>query len=178
MYIPSDDYSKAIYLHKNGKSKEAVEILKKLTQSNPNDVYYKDTLAQILCESGRADEAVKIYRQFCNEKSNSLIRVDFAKALLESDNDLDYAISILESTKYADYLNSEIFRLLAKAYGKKGRRGLAFFMLAQEQMLLQNYQMAYNLLKNCIKIMDKKTEAPYIKKAEYLKTLIERQLRI
>lgn len=172
--IPQEDYPKAIYLHKKGKSKEAIEILKKIVARKPNDVYYKETLAQMLSESGNPSEAIKYYKQIYSPKSHVLIKVDYAKALVQ-EKQADSAIKILETAKYEDRFNPEIFRLLANAYGQKGRQGLSFFMLAQEQMLLQNYHMAYELLKNSLKLMDKKTEVSYIKKAQYFKQLLERE---
>lgn len=172
--IPQEDYPKAIYLHRRGKSKEAMEILKKIVEKVPKDVYYKETLAQILNESGNPSEAIKYYKQIYNSKSHVLIKVDYAKALVQ-EKQADFAIKILEAAKYEDQFNPEIFRLLANAYGQKGRQGLSFFMLAQEQMLLQNYRMAYELLKSSLQLMDKKTESSYIKKAQYFKQLLERE---
>jgi predicted Zn-dependent protease len=173
--ISADEYPKAIRLHQAGKSNEAVGIMKKLIAEFPDDIYYKDTLAQILCESGKAADAVNIYRKFCNEKSHVLLKIDFAKALLEADTDVDRAISILEAAKYVDCFNDEIFRLLAKGYGKKGKRGIAFLMLAREQILLQNYDRACELLEQCLRESDKKTETAIIKKAQYFKDLIKRE---
>lgn len=172
--IPQEDYPKAFYLHRKGKSKEAIEILKKIVARKPKDVYYKETLAQMLSESGNPSEAIKYYKQIYSPKSHVLIKVDYAKALVQ-EKQADSAIKILETAKYEDRFNPEIFRLLANAYGQKGRQGLSFFMLAQEQMLLQNYHMAYELLKNSLQLMDKKTEASYIKKAQYFKQLLERE---
>ena len=172
--IPQEDYPKAIYLHRKGKSKEAIEILKKIVARKPKDVYYKETLAQMLSESGNPSEAIKYYKQIYSPKSHVLIKVDYAQALVQ-EKQADSAIKILETAKYEDRFNPEIFRLLANAYGQKGRQGLSFFMLAQEQILLQNYHMAYELLKNSLQLMDKKTEASYIKKAQYFKQLLERE---
>lgn len=173
--VPKDDYPKAIYLHRSGKSKEAIDILKKLIQTNSKDIYYKETLAQFLSESGRLSEAIKYYKQICSKTSPVLMKIDFARALLEANSEIDIAISLLESAKYIDYINPEIFRLLANAYGKKDRKGLSFLMLAQEQMLLQNYRIAHDLLRNSISMMSEKTEKSHIKKARYFKELIERE---
>lgn len=175
--IPEEDYPKAICLHKRGRSREAAEILTKLVNTNPKDVYYIETLAQILGESGRPLEAVKYYKQIYGKNSHVLIKVDYANALIQT-NQPDIAIKILESAKYEDYFNPEIFRLLANAYGQKGKQGISFFMLAQEQILLQNYQRAYDLLKNSVKLMNQKTENSYVKKAKYLKQLLEREKKV
>ncbi len=49
-------------------------------------------------------------------------------------------------------------------------------MLAQEHSLLGHYREALVLLNSCLKKLDKVSEKSYIKKAEYLKSLIERNL--
>ncbi|GHU13249.1 peptidase M48 [Alphaproteobacteria bacterium] len=172
--VPTDPYSKLIYFHKIGKTSEALNIVRDLIAANPNDVYYKEAMAQLLYESGKIKEAIEIYKTICNNKTNILIKIDYANALLEHGENIDKAISILESAKYIDYLSEDIFRLLAKAYGKKGREGLSQLMLAHEQMLLRNYPRAYELIKSCLLKLNKKTEASHIKKAKYFKELLER----
>ncbi|GHT97650.1 peptidase M48 [Alphaproteobacteria bacterium] len=175
--VPTDPYSKVIYFHKIGKTSEALSIARDLIAANPNDIYYKETMAQLLYESGKIKEAIEIYKAICNDKTNILIKIDYANALLEHGENLDKAISILESAKYIDNLSEEIFRLLAKAYGKKGREGLSQLMLAQEQMLLRNYPRAYELIKSCLLKLNKKTEVSHIKKAKYFKELLERDYK-
>lgn len=177
--IPKDDYPKAIYLHKNGKTKQAVDIMKKLVQNNPKDFYYKETLAQILSDSGHHAEAIKYYKQIYNEKIHPLIKIEYAKTLVQ-ENKPDYtdlAIKILEKTKYKDPLNPEIFRLLATAYGQKQLKGISFFMLAQESMLMRDYEKALNLFRSSIKKLNRKTEVSYIKKAKYFIELVKREMK-
>lgn len=173
---PKNDYPKAIYLHRKGCSEEAINILKRLITTDPKDLYYKEALAQILEETGHSQEAVKYYEEICRTKNYPLIRVEYAKSLIQIHQD-DSAIKILEKVQYDDPFNPEIFRLLAKAYGQKHRHGISFFMLAQEQMLLQNYPEALNLLKNSIKKLDKQKEKKYIEKARYFIELIEREMK-
>ncbi|MDR2766220.1 MAG: M48 family metalloprotease, partial [Holosporaceae bacterium] len=127
---PEDDYSKAIYYHRAGKSKEAIALLRNLSKKNPLDLYQKEILAQVLYESGQLDESIKVYEQIYGKKVNDLIKIDYANVLIEADRNVDVAIRILESLKYFARFNSDIFRLLAKAYGKKGREGLAHLLLA------------------------------------------------
>jgi predicted Zn-dependent protease len=172
--IPSDPYAQAIYYHKSGMSKKAVEVIEKLINEHPNDIYYKDTLAQILCESGNTKKAVQVYRSICNDNSHILLKIDTAKAMIEANQYIDEAIVLLESSKYIDNIDGEIFRLLAKAYGKKNREGLSFLFLAEEQMIMKNYSTAYNLIKRSIAMMDRKTELSKIKKAKYMKSVLER----
>ncbi|MBQ7674439.1 MAG: M48 family metalloprotease, partial [Alphaproteobacteria bacterium] len=92
---PQEDYPKAIFLHQNGKSTEAITILKKLVKTNPKDIYYKETLAQILTEAGNPSEAIKYYKQIYSERSHVLVKIDYAKALVQAKQP-DAAIKILE----------------------------------------------------------------------------------
>jgi predicted Zn-dependent protease len=177
---PSDDhYARAIYLHRIGKTTEAINLIQKLVEDNPKDVYYQETLAQLMYESGQLEESIKIYKAICSEKINILTRIDYSNVLVEhgKDKDIDIAISILESVKHIDYPNETIFRLLAKCYGKKKRKGLSMLMLAREQALLGNYARSFDLLEGCLKILDPKTEQQYIEQANELKKILERDHR-
>ncbi|MDR2794962.1 MAG: M48 family metalloprotease [Holosporaceae bacterium] len=174
--MPTDPYIKAIYLHKIGKTANALQIMQGLAASN--DIYHKEAMAQMLYESGKIAEAVKIYETICNSGTNTLIKIDYANALLELGKNIDTAISILESAKYVDCLNENVFRLLAKAYGQKGREGVSLLMLAREYMLQKNYRKAHEFLESSLKKMDKKTDASFIKKAKYLKELLERDYQL
>ncbi|MDR1333794.1 MAG: M48 family metalloprotease [Holosporaceae bacterium] len=172
---PEDDYSRAVYFHRIGRSVEAIELLRKLSEKNPQDIYQKEALAQTLYEAGQLEESIKIYEEIYNDNINVLVKIDYANVLIEANKKNDLAISILESAKYTEYFNSDIFRLLAKGYGKQKREGLSALMLAQEQMLQGNYDTALHLLLISIDKLDPKTEQSHIKKAKYLKELIKRK---
>jgi predicted Zn-dependent protease len=171
---PGDDYSKAIYFHRIGRSGEAINILRKLCDANPGDIYYKETLAQTLYESGRLDESIRMYEKIYSNDKNVLIKIDYANVLIEANKKIDLAISILESSKYTEYFNADIYRLLARGYGKQNREGISLLMLAQEQMLLGNYRAAQEFLVHCLEKLDPQSEMARIKKAKYFKELLER----
>ncbi|MDR0753271.1 MAG: M48 family metalloprotease, partial [Holosporaceae bacterium] len=177
MKVPNDEYSKAIYFHRIGRSKDAIDLLKKLLKTNPTDIFCQETLAQTLYEIGQLDESIKIYEKICNKNTNVLIRIDYANVLIEANKNIELAISILESAKYEDYFNSDIYRLLAKGYGKQKKEGLSMLLLAQEQMLLGNYTRANELLICCLEKLNRKTESAQIKKAKYFKELLERDYK-
>ena len=174
--VPQDEYMKAIHLHRKGNSKECIVILEKLIAENPNDIYYKDTLAQTFQEIGQHQDAIMLYEKIYNNKLHPLIKIDYAKSLIASNKNLNFAIKMLESVKYTEKLNGEVFHLLATAYGKTNEKGMSLFMLAQEQMLNQNYIQAGSLLAESIKILDTKTRRIQIEKAKYLMELIEREM--
>lgn len=172
--LPEDPYSQAIYFHRCGKISKAITLMKKLSKQNPSDIFYKETLAHLLYESGNLNESIKIYKQIYNRDLNNLIKKDYAEVLVEANHDLEKAIRILEDVKYKLYFDSDIFRLLAKAYGKKNKIGISNFMLAQENLIIGNFSVAERLLDICISQLDKEKENSYIEKAKYLKELIKR----
>jgi predicted Zn-dependent protease len=175
--IPTDDYSRAIYFHKMGRSREAIDLLKGLTKTHPTDIYCVEALAQMLYETGQLDESIKFYEKIFNKNINVLIKIAYANVLIEANKKLKLAVSILESAKYTDYFNSEIYRLLGKAYGKLKREGLSALMLALEHMYNGNLRVAYELLIGGIEKMAPKTESSYIKTAQYYKELLERDYK-
>ena len=172
-----DNYSRTIYLQRCGRLSEAINLMKKLSDQNPRDIFYKETLAQLLYESGKLEKSIEIYQQIYDKDLNPLIKKDYAEVLIEANRNLDNAIQILESIKYDSYFDNDIFRLLAKAHGKKNKIGISNFMLAQERMIQGNFFVAEQLLDLCLSQLDKKKEASYIKKAKYLKELINRNRR-
>ena len=105
-------------------------------------------------------------------------QIDYANILIEANQNIDKAIRILESAKYKEKFDSNIYRLLAKAYGKQGLTGVASLMLAYEQMLLQNHQMAMTFVKMSLTKLNPTTEQSYIEKAKYLKTSLERDYKM
>ncbi|MDR2107393.1 MAG: M48 family metalloprotease [Holosporaceae bacterium] len=172
--IPDDDYSRAVYLHGIGKSEEAADLLKKLSKADPKNIYLKETLAQILSESGHLDESVGVYEEFYRKDLSVPTKIDYANVLIEANQKIELAISILESARCSEYFNNDICRLLAKGYGKQKKEGMSLLMLAREQILLGNYRNARRLLTACLTKLNKKTESSAIKEAEYLKELLER----
>ncbi len=171
-----DEYSKAIWLHRHGKTNLAIELLNKLIKNNPDDLFYKETLAQCLYESGKLSEATRLYKQIYKKHPSPLINISYAEVMIESNHQIDIAIGILEKEKYNDCLDEHIYYLLSKAYGKKNRIGVSNLMLAQKYMLLGQYNKSLELLSYSLKQLDQKTELSYIKKAKYLKELIQRNL--
>lgn len=172
--VPQDEYSRSIYLYRKGKIKEAIEILEKLSKDNPKDVFYTESLAYFLYKSGDLKRSISVYKKIDRKDLNSLIRKNYAEVLIEANENIDKAISILESIKYNEVLDKDIYRLLANAYGKKNKLGIADLMLTQDQLLQGNYKAAEVLLTRCLTRLNGKTEQSYIKKAKYLMDLIKR----
>ncbi|MDR1551634.1 MAG: M48 family metalloprotease [Holosporaceae bacterium] len=172
---PIDEYPMAIYLHRTGRSTEAIATLRKLVAKSPEDIYLQETLAQTLYEAGLLDESIEIYKKVHSKNPHTLIKIGYARALIAAKKNLGLTISMLESIKLADDVDSEIYGLLGKAYGLEGREGMAIFTLAIEQMLLQNFSLAAEMFTACLRKLDLKKEAVAVKNAKYYIELIDRE---
>lgn len=170
----SDDYIKAMHLIACGRHKEAIGILKKFIKEHFEDVYAKDMLAQAFFESGNAQESVKIYQQIYSKKAHTLIRLNYAKALIEADKDINLAIKILTKIRHDEIHGSEVFHWLAKAYAKQGREGPADLMLAYEQFTRQDFKTARQLSKRAEAKLDKIKDKSYIRQNKDLMSILER----
>jgi predicted Zn-dependent protease len=123
------------------------------------------------------NEAIALYEEFYNKNLAVPIKIDYANVLIEADRNINLAISILESAKDSEYLNREIYRLLAKGYGRQKREGMSLLMSARELMLAGKYREARRLLTDCLDKLDKKTESSQRAKAKYLKELLDRDYK-
>lgn len=170
-----DDYSQAIYCYRHGYSDESIRLLQNLVSKNPNNIFYKETLAQCFYKFGRINEAIKIYEQIYKKDINPLIRMDYAEALIEANQNLDKAIKILEVIKYEEPFEENTYRLLAKAYGKQNKLGVSHLMLAYEQILLGDYHAAEKSIELSLKHLNPRNEKVYVGKAKYLNELIQRE---
>ena len=153
---PLDDYSRAIQFHKFGRTKEAIKILEELVKKSPQDVYYRETLAQTFYEDGQLQKSINLYKDIY--KVNDLIAIDYANVLIEANQHLDLAVQILESRKDKCDINIDIFRLLAKAYGKQKKYGKSYYNLAYEQVFMLNYESAYALLQKSLDALSEEKE--------------------
>ncbi len=170
--IPKSDYEKALLLRRNGDIKGAISLIERIVEQNKHDIFYKELLAQLFHDSGRINDAINIYKDIY--LNHDLIGIEYAGILIETNQQLDTAIRILENMMDNQLITGEIFRLLAKAYGQKNRRGMASYMLAREQLLLQNYPLAREFISESLRLLDAKRESAARKKAEDLERVIKR----
>ena len=159
-------------LRRNGDIKGAISLIERIVEQNKHDIFYKELLAQLFHDSGRINDAINIYKDIY--LNHDLIGIEYAGILIETNQQLDTAIRILENMMDNQLITGEIFRLLAKAYGQKNRRGMASYMLAREQLLLQNYPLAREFISESLRLLDAKRESAARKKAEDLERVIKR----
>lgn len=170
------EYITAVKFLVNGRYQDAIDILRKLTKKMPDDVYVQETLAQALFENGNAKEAVKVYERIY-KNDHPLIRLGYAKALIEANDRLDIAIKLLITIKNDEIHGDEVFHWLAKAYAKQGREGVADLMLAYEQFAQQNFANANALLKRAQLKLDNVRDKAYVKQSEDLSALLQKYFK-
>lgn len=178
----ADSYLKVIYLESLGKIPEAMNVLNKLIKSNKNNIYYVEMLAQLLHQNGKFEESISEYRKIYSEKVNNIIKIDYASVLIDfaernaekRQSCLKEALKIIEKMQYELQVDSEVFRLLGKAYGLSGNRGMSTYFIGREQLILQHYRTALSMLKESLKLLPRKS--PAYKSAEYLIELAKRKI--
>lgn len=177
-----NSYLKVIYLESFGRIPEAIDVLKKLIQSNKENVYYTEMLAQLLHQNGQFEESIQKYKKIYSEEVNNIIKIDYASVLIDfaEKNEkirqkcLEEVLKIIEKMQYELQVDSEVFRLLGKAYGLKGNRGMSTFFIGREQLILRHYGTAIMMLKESLKLLPKKSSA--YKSAKYLLELAKRKI--
>lgn len=178
----ANSYLKVIYLESLGKIPEAMEVLRKLIQSNKNHIYHTEMLARLLYQNGQLEESIREYRKIYSEKANNIIKIDYASVLIDfaeknmekRQSCLKEALKIIEKMQYDLQVDSEVFRLLGKAYGLNGNRGMSTYFIGREQLILRHYRTALSMLRESLKLLPKKSSA--YKSAEYLIELVKRKI--
>lgn len=177
-----DSYLKVIYLENIGKIAESIRIMRKLIQTNKNNIYYTEMLAQLLHENGQLEESVREYQKIYSEQVNNIIKIDYAGVLIDlaEKNEekrwkcIKSALKIIEKMQYELQVDSEVFRLLGKAYGLEGNRGMSTYFIGREQLVLRNYRTALSMLRSSLKLLSPKSTA--YKTAKYLVELAKRKI--
>jgi predicted Zn-dependent protease len=132
-------YARAIAYSRRPDYAKALSLMDGLIAERPNDGYLYEVKGQMIFESGKAKEAEPFYRRAVELLPDEpLIRIDLARVQVESDSPeaTRSAIANLDVARRVEQDNSELWRLLAIAYGRDGQ--LAMASLAQaERALLQ-----------------------------------------
>ncbi len=129
-------YARAIALYRKGIIGSALLTLDGLLKERPNDPYFNELRGQILFENGHVAEAVTSYRRAVQLTAAPVIKVDFARALVETNKpDADReAIRNLDIASQEENDNWDLWRLEATAYSRMGNEGMT--SLARAEMAL------------------------------------------
>lgn len=133
-------YARAIALYRKGLMPEAIEQIDGLIAQERGNPFLYELKGQVLFENGMVDESIPPLRKAVSILPDApLIAIMLAHALVEQGEPgaYDESIRLLKHALRHEHRSAFPHRLLATAYGKTGRDGLARLHLAEEA-LLQN----------------------------------------
>lgn len=151
-------YARAIALHYNDRSEDAVRVMEELLREVPDDPYFWELKGQILFESAKIPEAIKAYgRALALKPDAPLIRLGLAFAMVESGNPAyqKEMTSHLKKVLEVEKDSPMAWRLLATAYGRQKRVGLASYALAEEAFARGRYDVALDRAKRALHHLSK-----------------------
>ena len=131
-------YARAFAYHKVHQVPEAIREINSLIAELPQDPYFYETKGQILFENGHIRESADAYRQAVKYlPSNPLIRVSFAQALLNTEDDalVDEALESLKFALSRDPNNYFAWLQASVAYHRKGDEAMTRYASAERFLL-------------------------------------------
>jgi predicted Zn-dependent protease len=130
-------YSRAIAYYRIPKLDRALGIIDGLIREFPTNPYYRELKGQMLFENGRTREAMQPYEEAVRLAPRAaLLRMSLAQVYIEtSDPRLNKrAIAYLNDVSRSEGRESEVWHLLAIAYGRDNQMGMAALSLAEEAL--------------------------------------------
>ena len=136
-------YARAIAWYRKGALGSALLGIDGLIKEYPNDPYFNEVRGQMLFENGHTADAVVSYRRAVQLlPSSAVIKIDFARALLETnntDNDRE-AVRNLELARQQESDSFDLWRLMASGYSRLNNPGMT--SLARAEMAILRGQRA------------------------------------
>ena len=130
-------YARAIALYRKGALGSALLTIDGLLKEFPNDPYFHEVRGQMLYENGRAAEAVASYRRAVQLVGAGILKIDYARALLETNKpeNNQEAIRNLELARQSESGSFELWRLMATAYSRQNNAGMTSLARAEMAIL-------------------------------------------
>ena len=161
----TDDYSKyalAIAYYRKNETATSLDILNELEAKYPTNPYIVELKGQVLFGAGKLDTAIVEYQRADKMVPNlGLVKIALAQVLIETGKpeNLQLAIDQLDVAKEYEKNNSDLFRMLATAYGKLKNEGMAKLNLAEEAYLNRDEEKAKYLANAAILLLPKDSSA-------------------
>ncbi len=117
-------YARAIAYYRSGDLQRSISALDRMLKVLPDNAYLLEARGQFLFEKGFADKAIPSLRKALKlAPKEDLIRILLAEVLLATNNQkyADESIALLRKALVFENTNATGYRLLARAYGIKGR---------------------------------------------------------
>lgn len=171
-------YGRAIALYRTGAFGSALLTLDGLLKEHPNDPYFNELRGQMLFESGRVAQALPSYRRAVQLLPGAgIIKVDFARALLETDNpaNTQEALRNLEIARQTESDSFELWRLMATGYSRQNNRGMTSLARAEMAVIRGDRPEAQAMAANAIRELPSGT--PAWQRAQDIKAYIDSRPR-
>lgn len=122
---------KAVAYHRQSDVGRALSNIDAAISSRPNDPFLRELKGQILLESRRASDSVKVYSAAARlAPREPLILGGLGRAYLAAGNPQE-ALRTLEAARGRDFSDTRILRDLAVAYAKMGQTAMASLVTAE-----------------------------------------------
>lgn len=151
MVAQAGQYGLALALLRNDKPEQALEIIQALLAESNDNLFYLDTLTDVLIELDKAEQAVtELQKRLVNLPRNPVIVLNLANAAIEAEQ-FDYSAELLRDFMLLnpDHLLSH--QLLSDAYAKSNQylemhqmKAEVFALYAAFPQAIDELQHAYN----------------------------------
>ena len=140
MYYKKSDYKKA--------QKEIMQIY----NANSNNLYIAILYAKILADQHKFDEGLSVLNKIENIcPHNTIISFTISEILIENNLNLSYAEKLVMSLKDYYKMNPDFLRLASKLHTLRNNKYEAALSLSQYYELLDNIDLAIEVLDNSIR---------------------------
>lgn len=138
-------YARAIAYYQMKEPDQALKRLAPLIQQHPDDPYLYELKGQILFEYGHADQAEAPQRKSVELKPNApLLHINLGQTLVALDDPKKVAEGVVELKKALaeENDNADGWRILAQAYDKEHKDGMARLATAEYEFAIGNQRQA------------------------------------
>lgn len=121
-------YARAIAYYQMKQPDQALKLIEALISEQPENPYLWELKGQVLFEFGRAEEAEAPQRKSVALKPDApLLRINLGQTLiaLNDDKKVEEGVGELKRALSQEHDNATAWRILAQAYDKQGKDGLA-----------------------------------------------------
>ena len=121
-------YARAIAYYQMKQPDQALKAIDALLAEQPDNPYLWELKGQVLFEFGRASEAEAPQRKSVELKPDApLLRINLGQTLIALDDDkkVEEGVAELRKALTQEHDNATAWRILAQAYDKQGKEGLA-----------------------------------------------------
>lgn len=144
------EYARAVADYRMNRPEEALGKINALIEREPQNPFFYELKGQMLFDFGRIEESIAAYEIASRYAPESgLIKMAYAHALIEEDrkntDNIEKALSLLKQAELEEQRSTRLHRLLATAYGIRGRQDMARLHLAEEAVLKTDWENARDL---------------------------------